>query len=38
MLGNFLRHASEKGQVCALHIIPENLLATYSNGYSAADL
>ncbi len=32
VLGDFLRQASEKGQVFALHVFPENLLATYSNG------
>ncbi len=32
VLGDFLRQASEKGQVYALHVFPENLIATHSNG------
>ncbi len=32
ILGDFLRQASEKGPVYALHTIPENLLTAYSNG------
>nr|MBA2527098.1 hypothetical protein [Pyrinomonadaceae bacterium] len=30
ILGDFLRQASEKGPVYALHTIPENLLTAYS--------
>lgn len=31
VLGKFLQRASEKGQVHALHVIPEGLLGTYSS-------
>ncbi|MCA1605314.1 MAG: hypothetical protein LC775_07560, partial [Acidobacteria bacterium] len=32
ILGDFLRHASDKGQVYAFYVFPENLVATHSNG------
>ncbi len=32
VLGDFLRKAAERGHVYALHVFPENLVATYSDG------
>ncbi|MBA3355397.1 MAG: hypothetical protein H0U18_05545 [Pyrinomonadaceae bacterium] len=32
ILGSFLRQAVEKGQVYALHVFPENLVTTHSDG------